>query len=99
MIVVTSQITVVKGQEEAFIAASKAVVLASLAEEEGCLLYACSRDISDPSAFVFIEEWADGAAIREHITTAHYVAFSEAAKATIASQVTKLHTVENTRVL
>jgi quinol monooxygenase YgiN len=99
MILVTSQITCVAGQEDAFIAAAQVVSRATLAEEPGCLAYDCTRDLSDPSRFMFVEEWQDGAAIRDHVTTSHFAEFNKTAGSTIANQVTRLHTVEKTRTL
>ena len=42
--------------------------------EEGCLRYDLFQDISDPSKFTFIEEWASPAALQKHSQSEHIAA-------------------------
>jgi len=60
------------GHEEAVAGILAAVVPPSQAEP-GCRLYTLHRDQSDPRRFVFIERWADQAALAEHEQTAHFL--------------------------
>jgi hypothetical protein len=100
MILVTSKITCVAGQEDTRssrpLRSSRGRVWPRrrVASRTNCI-----RDISDPSRFVFVDESQDGAAIREYVATSHFAEFNKIAQSTIASQVTRLHTVEKTRTL
>ena len=46
-------------------------LIAPTRAEAGCLSYQLVQNNSDPSDFVFMEEWTSDAAINEHMTTAH----------------------------
>lgn len=50
-------------------------------EEPGCLLHSVHRDVEDPNRFVFIEHWADKAALATHFQVPASGAFVEAARA------------------
>ncbi len=39
--------------------------------EQGCLRYELHQSDTDPADFVFIEEWANSAAVAAHMRTAH----------------------------
>jgi quinol monooxygenase YgiN len=99
VIVVNGTMTCAPGEEEALAEAARIVVAATKANEPDCLGYDCARNISDPSLFVFVEKWPDGAALRNHVGTDHYQAFNEVTKRVVQSQVVELHTVEKTRTL
>jgi quinol monooxygenase YgiN len=99
MILVTARMTCHPGREEEFVAAAKDVIASTTATEPGCLAYACSRDVVDGSQFVFVEQWQDSMAIKEHVASEHYQRFALAAKETVAAQEVHLHTVEKTRTL
>ena len=99
MIVVTATMTVDPEHTEAFLAAASRVIESTLADEPGCHAYACSRAITDPTRFVFVEEWEDMAAIGAHVQSPHYAAFKEVGDVVLRDQAVKLHTVEKTRVL
>ena len=48
--------------------------------EAGCLRYELMKNLSDETEFVFIEEWADEAALTAHFSTPHVrAAFAQAA--------------------
>ena len=52
----------------------KAILLGLIAPtraEAGCLSYQLLQNNSDPSEFVFVEEWTSDAALDEHMTTPH----------------------------
>jgi quinol monooxygenase YgiN len=99
VIVVTASFTCAPGEEDTLTEAARTVVAATKANEPGCLGYDCARDISDPALFVFIEKWADSAAIRGHVGTDHYQAFDQVAKRVARNAVIEMHTVEKTRTL
>jgi quinol monooxygenase YgiN len=99
VIVVNGTMTCAPGEEEALAEAARTVVAATKANEPDCLAYDCARNISDPTLFVFVEKWPDGAALRNHVGTEHYQVFNEVIKRVVRSQVVELHTVEKTRTL
>ena len=99
MIVVNGTMTCAPGEEDTLAEAARTVVAATKANEPGCLGYECARNVSNPSLFIFVEKWPDGAALRDHVGTAHYQAFAEVTKRVVQSQAIELHTVEKTRTL
>lgn len=46
-------------------------VIAATRAEDGCLLYAYSRDLVDPGLVRVSEKWRDRAALEAHFQTAH----------------------------
>ena len=46
--------------------------------EPGCLLHSVHQDVEDPNRFVFIEHWADRAALDAHFRVAESRAFAKA---------------------
>ena len=46
------------------------------AAEPGCLSYAYSQDLDDPTIVRVIERWVDEAALSEHFGTPHMATFS-----------------------
>jgi quinol monooxygenase YgiN len=65
MIVVLGQVQVRQGHLPAALALSMAHVQRSRAEP-GCLMHAVHQDAEDPQRLVFVEQWADEAALRTH---------------------------------
>lgn len=57
--------------------ALEAMITASR-EEEGCIEYAYSQDILDPSILRIVEKWVDDAALAYHFQTPHMAAFQKA---------------------
>jgi quinol monooxygenase YgiN len=98
LIIVTARMQCRAGQDTEFIAAAQDAVVATRAEP-GCISYAFLQDQTDPSVYMFVEEWSDGAALREHAGTEHLRAFQEAARRHVAEQEVRLHTVEKSRTL
>lgn len=99
MIIVTARLQVKPGSEDDFIAAANEVV-AKTQEEPGCLAYSCLRDVADGSKFVFVEEWADWDALKEHFGAEHLRQFGEkAAHAFLQNPEIVMHTVEKSRPL
>jgi quinol monooxygenase YgiN len=46
-------------------------LIAPTRAEAGCLSYQLLQNNSDPTDFVFVEEWTSDGALDEHMTTAH----------------------------
>jgi quinol monooxygenase YgiN len=59
-----------EGKADAFEAAFKPVVAATL-KEEGCLQYTLSRDLAQPGHFLLYEYWKDLETLRAHLKTPH----------------------------
>jgi quinol monooxygenase YgiN len=53
--------------------------------EPGCIAHAVHRDVEDPLRLVFVEEWADRAALLAHFALPASRAFVKAAAALAAS--------------
>jgi quinol monooxygenase YgiN len=47
-------------------------------EEPGCLLHSVHRDVENPDRFVFVEHWADRAALAAHFRVPGSLGFVEA---------------------
>jgi len=58
-------------------AAIAAMVAASIAES-GCIAYAFTQDMLDPSVIHIVEKWQDEAALAAHFATPHMAAFGAA---------------------
>jgi quinol monooxygenase YgiN len=58
-------------------AAIAAMVAASIAES-GCIAYAFTQDMLDPSVIHIVEKWQDDAALAAHFATPHMAAFGAA---------------------
>jgi quinol monooxygenase YgiN len=76
MILVQGHIKFGEGEIERLQDAMKAQLEATNAEE-GCILYAFSRDVVDPSIIRISERWRDGAALAAHGASAHMKAFNK----------------------
>ena len=99
MIIIIARLQCKPGTEDEFVAAASEVVTKTL-QEPGCLAYSCLRDVADGSKFVFIEEWADRDAIKEHFGAEHLRLFREkAAHAFLQNPEIVMHTVEKSRPL
>jgi quinol monooxygenase YgiN len=65
---------------EALAAAKAAIadmVVASNAED-GCIAYAFTQDLGDPTVIHIVEKWQDEAALAAHFATPHMAAFGAA---------------------
>ncbi|MBU6246020.1 MAG: antibiotic biosynthesis monooxygenase [Actinomycetales bacterium] len=56
--------------------------------EAGCIRYDLLTDNEVPGHFVFVEEWADDAALAEHLGTAHIAALRSAIEPMLAGPAT-----------
>ena len=77
MLIVLGTASLGEGALEAGREALEAMIAASL-QEEGCLDYAYSVDIRDPSVLRITEKWVDDAALVFHFQTPHMAAFQKA---------------------
>jgi len=64
-VTVLATITVKAGSEDRARDLLQSIVSPTLAEP-GCLAYALHQSATDPTAFVFVERWADDAALAAH---------------------------------
>ena len=88
MLIVLATAKLGEGALEAGREALEAMITASR-EEEGCIEYAYSTDILDPSTLRIVEKWVDDAALAYHFGTPHMAAF-QAALAQLDVTITEL---------
>ena len=69
--IVIAKMKAQKGKEEDL---QKAVLAAlpKVEQEEGTMVYAFNRSLSDPTEFVFYEKYTDGDALTAHSSTEHF---------------------------
>ena len=77
MIVVVGRVRTDEERRDDLIRIGTAVAAASRAEE-GCIAYSLYEDAETHNDFVFVEEWADDAALQAHFKTAHIAEFMRA---------------------
>jgi quinol monooxygenase YgiN len=80
MVIITGTITASEETIEELLAQSLEHVHRSRAEP-GCLSHGVSRDVENPLRLIFVEQWADMAAVRQHFAVPESVAFGRAASA------------------
>lgn len=96
MIIVTGSVTAREERLEEVLALSLEHVRRSRAEP-GCISHAVHRDVENPLRLVFVEEWADQAALQAHFKVPASRAFAKAL-AELASAPPTLSLYEATRV-
>ena len=57
--------------------AASAIMTTASQAEDGCIDYAFSQDVTDPTLFRIVEIWVDDAALAQHFKTPHMAVFSE----------------------
>lgn len=77
MLIVLAKAKVGDGAMEAARAAIADMVAASNAEA-GCIAYAFTQDVLDPTQIHIVEKWQDDAALAAHFATPHMAAFGAA---------------------
>lgn len=77
MLIVLAKAKVGEGAMEPARAAIADMVAASNAEE-GCIAYAFTQDVLDPSVLHIVEKWQHEAALAAHFATPHMAAFGAA---------------------
>jgi quinol monooxygenase YgiN len=95
MIVVVGRVRTDAEKRDALIRVGQTVAAASRSEP-GCISYRLYEDTEIENEFVFVEEWENGEALKQHFTTAHVGEFMQAIPATIvADPDVKFHTIES----
>jgi quinol monooxygenase YgiN len=77
MLIVLAKAKVGEGAMGAARTAIADMVAASNAEE-GCIAYAFTQDVLDPTVLHIVEKWQDDAALAAHFATPHMAAFGAA---------------------
>ena len=77
MLIVLAKAKVSADALEAARPAIAAMVAASNAED-GCIAYAFTQDVLDPTVLHIVEKWQDDAALAAHFATPHMAAFGAA---------------------
>jgi len=99
MVIVMGQIKFAGGEIEHLRLELGAMIIATRAED-GCQLYAFSRDVLDPDTLHIAERWRDRAALDAHFTTAHMDRFNSVlAAAKVESIVVRAYDTAGERVL
>ena len=78
-IVIVARLTVKTGQEKAFLDVASKLVNATRIED-GNLFYTLYQSVENSTEFIFYEEYKDDAAVKTHLSSAHFAAFAEAIK-------------------
>ena len=78
-----------------------AAMVAASNAEEGCIAYAFTQDLGDPTIIHIVEKWQDDAALAAHFATPHMAAFGAAIAGLDFSVVEalKFHTDEGSPVM
>jgi quinol monooxygenase YgiN len=84
MLIVIAQVTVRADQRAAFAEAAHGFIITTR-DEPGCLAYDCHQSITNPDIYVFVERWASGAEMEQHLQTPNMAVFMAAAGACVAA--------------
>ena len=84
MIGVTAKLKIAQGKEAAFEEVAKALVSNVNANEPGCVLYELYKSPKDASIYIFLEKYADQAALDAHGKTDYFLAAQPALGACLA---------------
>lgn len=68
------EVELVPGREEEALEALRALIEATHANDEGCLLYAAHRVADEPTKVVMVERWASPQSLEAHGQTDHVAA-------------------------
>jgi quinol monooxygenase YgiN len=99
MIVVVGRVKTDGERRAELIRIAQAVAAASRAEE-GCISYRVCEDTELENEFVFVEEWADEAALQRHFGAPHIAEFMRAIPNAIAGPPdVKFHTIASSKDL
>jgi quinol monooxygenase YgiN len=99
MIVVVGRVKTDGEKRAELIRIARGVAAASRAEE-GCISYRIYEDTELENEFVFVEEWADEAALQRHFGTPHIAEFMPAILTAItAPPDVKFHTIASSKDL
>ena len=84
MIGVIAKLKIAEGKEEQFEAAASALCVKVNANEDGCLQYELFKSKADGSEYIFMEKYADKAALEAHGKTDYFLAAQPALGACLA---------------
>jgi quinol monooxygenase YgiN len=99
MIVVTARMRIASENRERF-AEVATEMCSSSREDDGCIGYRVYADLEQDGCYVFVEEWADEAALQSHFTQPHTGAFLGALGLLLAEPADALfHEIDSTRKL
>jgi quinol monooxygenase YgiN len=99
MIVVTGRVRVAAESCEQFIEIATEMCRSSR-EEDGCSGYRVYGNLEQPGHYIFVEEWADDAALQHHFTQPHTGTFMAALGGLLDGPADALfHTTSSTRRL
>lgn len=74
MIIVRATTFIAEQSRDKFIELTQKTIQESLAED-GCISYTCSADLSDPTAFHWLEIWRDEKSFAAHWHADHHTGF------------------------
>jgi len=98
MLVVIGEIKVESADEIEKARGAITTMMAASNAEEGCITYAFSQDLADPTLIRLIEKWKDQDALTAHFGTPHMAEFMKGmAEAKIVSMNTKLYDASGER--
>jgi quinol monooxygenase YgiN len=99
MIVVTGRVQIAAENRERFVAVATEMCSRSR-DEDACRGYRVYADLEQDDRYVFVEEWADDAALLRHFTQPHTATFMGALIPLLAEPADAVfHTVESSRKL
>jgi quinol monooxygenase YgiN len=99
VIVVTGRVQIAAANRARFLEIATQMC-ASSREEAGCIGYRVYADLERDEQYVFVEEWADDAALQTHFAQSHTGAFMAALPKLLGGPPDALfHTVADTRRL
>lgn len=81
---IVARAKVLAGKEDEFMKAAQSLIDGTRAEE-GNLSYNLYQNPSDPTSFLFYEEYKDAHAIDVHAASAHFLAFGKAIQGMLQS--------------
>jgi quinol monooxygenase YgiN len=84
VIYVVATLTIKPGTAAEFIAGAKACI-AETVKEPGCISYDLTESVTDPSKFVFVEQWEDADALGPHGASDHMRAWRRIVKECISA--------------
>jgi quinol monooxygenase YgiN len=85
-------------RDELVAAAQKAI--AATRQEPGCISYAMYQDTASENDFVFVEEWQDIGALRQHTGSDHLAELGQALPDLLAGAAdVRVHTIERSQSL
>lgn len=74
MLAIIARVELAPGSVDAYVTAAQKLVAPTL-KEQGCQLYAMSRDICDPNVIWISEQWASKADLDAHLRCPHIQEF------------------------